>query len=139
MDAVNIATIVVALIAAAGAWASQRAASKAAVQNTVVGGRVNMENEAYERARAFDTETISRQNHEIDELRKESIDLRKEHEACAREISDMRAKHEVEITMLRNRIARLERDTISNVEEILRERLTDRPHNQRESDGDTAV
>lgn len=139
MDAVNIATIVVALIAAAGAWASQRAAAKAAVQNTVVGGRVNMENEAYERARAFDTETIARQNHEIEELRKDSAELRKQHEACATEIYDMKARHEVEITMLRNRISRLERDTFNHVEEVLRERLKDRPHNERETDGDTAV
>lgn len=132
MDAVNIATILVALIAAAGAWASQRAASKASIQNTQVGGRVDMEKEAYERARGYDTETIARQSAEITELREE-------HEACSQKISDMEAKHELEITMLRNRIARLERDTFSHVEEMLRERLKTRTHNERESDSDTAL
>lgn len=121
MDPVNIATIIVALIAAAGAWASQRAASKASTQNTVVGGRVDMEKEAYDRARAFDTETITRQNHEIEELRKE-------HLACAADIARMKSQHAEEIRILRARIARLERDTVHNIEEILRERLRDDGH-----------
>lgn len=116
MDAVNLATIFVALIAAAGAFASQRASAKAAVQNTQVGGRVDMEKNAYDRARAFDTETIDRQNKEI-------VELRTAHETCDKKVDDLKERYEAEITMLRNRISRLERDTVANIEEILRERL----------------
>lgn len=77
-----------------------------------------MEAEAYDRARKLDTETISRQDKEIEELREE-------HKACAQEIRELKTKYEAEILTLRARITRLERDTISNVEEILRERLKD--------------
>lgn len=55
----------VAGIAALGAWASQRAASKA----TTVSTRMDAEKEAYERARQFDIETIQRQQEEIKQLR----------------------------------------------------------------------
>lgn len=121
MDAVNLATVIVAIIAAAGAWASQRAAAKAASNNTLVGGRVDMEKEAYNRARVFDTETINRQNKEID-------DLRIDHNACLIKIRSQ----EEEIRVLRTRIARLEQDLPHNIEEKINERLK---HNT----GDTAV
>jgi len=55
----------VAGIAALGAWASQRAASKASTVST----RMDAEKEAYERARQFDIETIQRQQDEINKLR----------------------------------------------------------------------
>ena len=64
-----IGAIVVALIAALGGWASQRAASRASRINTSVSGRLEAEQGAYERARAFDVETIERQNVEIATLR----------------------------------------------------------------------
>lgn len=112
MEVVNVATILVAVIAAAGAWASQRSASKANLQNTVTTGRVDMEKEAYDRARAFDTETISRQNSEIAELRTD-------HEACAKTIRSL----EEEIRTLRMRINKLERNLDHNLEELLHERL----------------
>lgn len=126
MDAVNIATIVVALIAAAGAELSRRAAAKAARENTLVGGRVDMEKEAYDRARKFDTETIERQDAELDEIRMV-------HAQCIAKISEMETKHATEIRMLRARILRLEQNTIENIEEILNERLRE------SSPGDTAV
>lgn len=56
-----------------------------------------MEREAYDRARAFDTETITRQDREIEELRAEIDDLRR------READKDRQIHE-----LRNRIFMLE-------------------------------
>lgn len=78
MDAGAIASIIVALIALIAAGASQRSASKAAgvaaqasVSSTQITSRVDMEKEAYERARSFDTETITRQNREIASLRAE--------------------------------------------------------------------
>lgn len=126
MDAVNLATVIVAIIAAAGAWASQRAASKATRDNTMVGGRVDMEKEAYNRARAFDTETISRQNVEID-------DLRVKNESLDKQVQEIKNLHEVEIRNLRARIARLERDTADNTEEILREQR------KRDIDGNATI
>lgn len=116
MDAVNVATVIVALIAALGAWASQRAASKSATRNVTVASRVDMEKEAYDRARAYDTETISRQDNEIKELRLE-------HESCEEKIEKLRAKYESEIDILRLRIARLEGVMHTRLEELLRERL----------------
>lgn len=61
----EVVTITVAAIAAGGAWAAQRAASKA----TVVSTRMDAEKEAYERARQFDLDTINRQQEEIKVLR----------------------------------------------------------------------
>lgn len=85
MDATAIASIVVAFIAAASAYASQRAASRASTMNANTTSRVDMEREAYERARSFDTETIRRQDVEIEELRKEIAHLKKENnKLCAR-------------------------------------------------------
>lgn len=55
----------VACIAAIGAWAAQRASSKA----STVSARMDAEKEAYERARQFDLDTIQRQQEEIKVLR----------------------------------------------------------------------
>lgn len=75
MDPINIASIIVAAIAALAAWASQRSASKAITTNANVAARVELEKEAYVRARAFDVETIRRQDVELAELRKENKEL----------------------------------------------------------------
>lgn len=56
-------------IAALGAWAASRASSKASVVNNQTSSRTEMEKEAYDRARKFDTETIARQDAEIEEVR----------------------------------------------------------------------
>lgn len=69
MDFVSIGSIAVALVAGFSAVASQRAAAKASILNTQTTSRVDMEREAYERARNFDTETIRRQDEELDDLR----------------------------------------------------------------------
>lgn len=72
------ATVLVATIAALSAWAAQRAAARASVLNTSNTNRTDMEKEAYERARAFDTGTIARQDAEIAELRAAVAELRDE-------------------------------------------------------------
>lgn len=90
MDPVEIASIIVAGIAAISAFASQKAAAKASEKNTITTSRVDMEKEAYDRARAYDTETIRRQDEEIQELRSENQSLREE------------------VNVLRARVARLE-------------------------------
>lgn len=76
MGAADIAAILVALIAALGAWAAQRSAAKASKVNTVVSSRLEAERQAYERARAFDVQTINRQNKEIKSLHTENERLR---------------------------------------------------------------
>lgn len=67
MNLLDIGSIIIAVIAALGAWASQRAAANA----SKVGSRMDAEKEAYERARKFDMDTIKRQDEEIKELRDE--------------------------------------------------------------------
>lgn len=78
IDATNAVTLAVAIIAALSAFASQRASAKAAkaakietARVELENSRVDMEKNAYERARAFDTETIIRQNKRISELSRE--------------------------------------------------------------------
>ncbi len=67
MSPVDIALIVVTLITGVSAFASARAAAKASTINTEHVSRVDMEKEAYGRARTYDTETIKRQDDEIAE------------------------------------------------------------------------
>jgi predicted RNase H-like nuclease (RuvC/YqgF family) len=71
MDATNVASLIVAAIAALAALASNRAASKASVVNA----RTQAEEEAYNRARAMDTETINRLDRENKELRAREKEL----------------------------------------------------------------
>jgi TolA-binding protein len=80
MDPGSIAAIIVSLVAATGGILSQRAASKAAKVNAETGGRLKMEDEAYERARNMDVATITRQDAEIAELRIQNNELRKQNE-----------------------------------------------------------
>lgn len=71
MDPINIGGIIVAMVAAAGAWASQRAAARASLRNITTNARLEMEDEAYERARDFDMQTIKMQERELKFLRRE--------------------------------------------------------------------
>lgn len=69
MNGVVIASVIVSAIAAVGGWLSARESRKASNTNSVTSGRVEMEKEAYERARKLDTDTIQRQEEELDDLR----------------------------------------------------------------------
>lgn len=91
MDVTNAVSVAVAAIAAVAAYASQRASSRASVLNNSTTSRVDMEREAYLRARQYDTETIRRQDSELDDLRAENQMLR------------------LEIRDLRTRMSKLER------------------------------
>lgn len=75
MNWANAVSIAVAFLAALAAYASQRSAAKASVMNTQTVTAVDREKEAYERARAFDTETIRRQDEELQELRDDNRKL----------------------------------------------------------------
>lgn len=107
MDFVSIASIIVAGIAASSAIASQRAAAKASVLNTQTTSRVDMEREAYERARNFDTETIRRQDEELDDLRArvrvledKNAELRTENYTVKRDVN----RHTTEVARLRQEL-----------------------------------
>lgn len=110
MDLIDFGSILVALIAALGAWAAQRSASRTAQINTSVSGRLEAEREAYQRARAFDIQTIERQNEEIKELHEENYQLRDD------------------LKKVKERLARLE-DLYPEWERLLNERLNE-PDNQ---------
>lgn len=78
MTATNAVTLIVAIIAAIASFAAQRATAKAAKEAKLESARLerestraSVEKDAYERARAFDTETIVRQNKRIAELSRE--------------------------------------------------------------------
>lgn len=68
----SIASILVAFIAAAFAYASSRSATKSSKMHDASNFRLEMEKDAYERARALDTETIARQSAEIKDLREDN-------------------------------------------------------------------
>jgi peptidoglycan hydrolase CwlO-like protein len=78
MGILDVGGVIIAIIAALGAWAAQRAAAKASTANTTVSGRLDAERGAYERARAFDVATIERQDHELKELREANKTLKEE-------------------------------------------------------------
>lgn len=78
MTAIDFGAILVALIAALGAWAAQRSATRASKFNTETSGRLEAERNAYERARAFDVDTIKRQAKELESLRAHNHKLEKE-------------------------------------------------------------
>ncbi|MCA1806540.1 MAG: hypothetical protein LC687_01555 [Actinobacteria bacterium] len=74
----DLAPIIVAIVAALGAWAAQRSSSNAARVNSTVSIRLEAEREAYERARAFDVQTIERQGAEVHSLRESNEGMRRE-------------------------------------------------------------
>ena len=78
MDPIDVGTIIVAIIAAFGAWVAQRVAVKANRMNNIVSRRLEAEKGAYERARAFDIQTIDRQNAEVVRLRTANQELRRD-------------------------------------------------------------
>jgi septal ring factor EnvC (AmiA/AmiB activator) len=98
MDASNIATIVISLIASATAVWTNKNANKAATQNA----KVNVEAEAYNRARKYDTDTIAHQGDEIKELREANAKLEEE-------VRTSKARFEEESAKMRKRIDDLER------------------------------
>lgn len=114
MDSTNIAGLVVSVIATFVGYMSARSASKATTRNTELTARFSMEDKAYERARKFDTDTIERQDKEIEELRavnqKFEIEVHELKEAN-RKLGDVQATNEAlnrEVQELRDRIHRIE-------------------------------
>lgn len=89
ISSIDLASIIVALIAGAVALSTARASNKASKLNVQTTSRVDMEKEAYQRARALDTGTIERQDAEIEELRQELKELKRSH---AEELKEVRRR-----------------------------------------------
>lgn len=93
---IDLASLGAAAIAAGGSWLARKSASKATVDSSTITSRLDMEKEAYERARALDTETIERQERELRRLR------------ASDEEKDLKlARQEIEIRTLRAQIRAL--------------------------------
>lgn len=90
--ATSIGSIAVALIAAAAALASQRAAAKASVRNTDTTSRAAIEAEAFERAKSYYTDTIDRQDREIHELEGDVAGLKAKVREQGEEIQQLRTE-----------------------------------------------
>jgi predicted nuclease with TOPRIM domain len=132
---IAVGSIIVSLIAALGGWASAKASSRASTTNVVTSSRVEMEKEAYERARALDTETINRQKVELLELREEADEHERDiqqlhyandrlHQENQMVLADNRRLRE-ELAHLRTRFTRLERGLPTGSTELIREREDD--------------
>lgn len=98
MGILDVGGIVIALIAAFGAWAAHRSAGKASVANTTVSGKLQAEQEAYERARAFDVATIERQDKELKFLREENKRLHEELAEVKARLADLERRFPSELT-----------------------------------------
>lgn len=134
--------IIVSIIAGSFSWLAARQAAKAQMTNVSTSSRVEMEKQAYERARMYDTQTIERQNKRIEELEGEveeleakidnqDQDIRQLHYANNQlhqdnqlALADNRRLRE-EIAQLRVRFTRLERGLEPDSTEPIRVRETD--------------
>lgn len=76
MNAIDISAIAIAIIALGSSWVTARTSSKATTINNETNARVEMEKEAYNRARDFDINTIERQNEQIEKLQRENRELK---------------------------------------------------------------
>lgn len=134
-NGVGIASIIISVITALGVWLSARESRKATTTNTTASGRVEMEKEAYERARALDVQTIERQERRILELEEEAreteIEFKQLHHANAnledrsdRLSSENRALRE-SLHELQVRVTRVQRGMNPESTEKIRIRETD--------------
>ncbi len=99
-----IASIIVAVVSALAAYAASKSAAKASVINTELEKRASALDEAYERAKKFDVDTIAR-------LEKDNRDLREKDALRDQEMSNMRIERradKAEIRRLKARVAHLE-------------------------------
>lgn len=76
MNAIDISAIAIAIIALGSSWVTSRTSSKATTINNETNARVEMEKEAYNRARDFDINTIERQKEQIETLQRENRELK---------------------------------------------------------------
>ena len=74
--ATSIATVVAAVVAGGFGYLVQRTAAKASVKNATIASRGDIERDAFERAKAFYTDVIDRQQAEIQDLESDVRDLK---------------------------------------------------------------
>jgi len=91
MPKFDLANIIVAFVSGFAMWATQKTIAKASAASTIQNNRAQMEQEAYERARSYDTETIKRQSEEIKELQIENKELRDELKALRSRVQILEA------------------------------------------------
>ena len=96
----ELVSIAVAVIAAFGAWAAQRAAARA----STVSSRMDAEKEAYERARALDTQTINRLKEENEELRDTVEDLKAQVKLCNSNIKRLQDRFPISLQGLEGQL-----------------------------------
>jgi peptidoglycan hydrolase CwlO-like protein len=128
-------SIIISIIAATATWLASRVSSKASIKNAVTSSRAVMEEEAYQRARAYDVETIRRQDQELNELRENQKTLNADVKMVNTEneklyqdnrvILEDNARLRIEVGRLRQRVVRLERGLHPDTTERLYERETD--------------
>ena len=130
-----LSSIIISLIAAIGGYLAARASAKASMKNISTSSRVEMEKEAYERARKMDTETIKRQDDELAELFDKQKTLNEDIKMVHREndrlygenriILEDNARLRAEVAYLRQRVVRIERGMSPNSTERVYERQSD--------------
>lgn len=135
MEKTVLVSVLISLITGMGGWLAAREARKANTTNTLASNRVEMEKEAYERARALDTETINRQSKQIQELldNQEHLnrDVKLEHEENERLHQEhMRMLEEgerlrMELAQLRRRFTLYQRGLPEDTTAPIREREGD--------------
>lgn len=89
IDPLNLGAILIALIAALGAWLTHRQTAKA----TIVSAKSAAEMEAYGRAVNMDRETIKRQDGEIEKLREENDKLKKRVKTLEDDYDKLHSEH----------------------------------------------
>jgi septal ring factor EnvC (AmiA/AmiB activator) len=104
LEGPEMASILVAGIAAFAAWSSQRSAARASVRTVADSSRADIEKEAFTRAQGFLDGTILRQNEEIAELRTDLDSARREVRELRAENNDLRG----DIRKLQAHVAHLE-------------------------------
>lgn len=97
----SFASAVVAAIAAIAAYASQRSASKATSKDTELKVEAKRLEDAYERARKFDMDTIARQDGQIERQNKKIADLETEVE----DLHDKNEELEAQVFALKLQLA----------------------------------
>lgn len=119
LNIVNVGGLLVAIVAAFGAWAAAKVSAKATNTNAALSARVAAEDGAYERAREFDMSIIDRQEIELKELRAENEkqkvkikQIEEENQRLKLENKQMRA----EMRVVRHRLDALEENATTNGE-----------------------
>lgn len=114
----SVASIIVAAVAGFAGFSAQRSAARANVKQSEITTQAAALDQAYERARKFDLETIERQDEELDELRatntSQSHSIRKlrendrKQQEEIRELNEANEELQAQVTALTLRLSKYE-------------------------------